>query len=223
MVIGGQQWITNPLLPFQPLETVEEFLGLLLVQFKFGANRARIASIKTVFGKLLFFHQPNVAVGFIRRPAKVVDTLYALEKRADALKPVGELYRNRVEINSPALFDVGALGDLQSIEQHLPADAPRAEGRGFPIVFFKANVMFLEVDADGPEALEVNILHVFRRRLEYHLKVRVFVETIGILAVASVGRPTARLDVSGTDRTPARHTQRFPPLQRLPAPVHLVG
>src|SRR5216684_7570830 len=126
MVIGCQQGVTNAVLPFHSLETIEQFLGLLFVQFEFGTNQSRVAAVKTVFGKLLLLHQADVAVSFVRGPAKIVDALHPLEKRADALEAVGELDGDGIEVNASALLEIGELGDLKAIEQDLPADAPGA-------------------------------------------------------------------------------------------------
>src|SRR6266436_6127294 len=196
MVVSGKQRITNALLPFQFFETIQEVLGLLLVQFKFRPNRGGIAASKTVFGKLLLFHQPDVAVRFIRGPAKVVDTLDALEECANTFEAIGKFHGDGIEVDAPALLEVGELGDLQTIQQNLPADAPRAESRGFPVVFFKTNVVLFEVDADGTQTLQIEILGINRRRFKDYLKLEMLVEAIGIFAVATVGGPTTGLHVS---------------------------
>jgi len=51
-------------------------------------------------------------------------------------------------------------------------------------------------------------LDVGGRRLKYHLKLRMFVESIGILAVASVGGPTARLHKSCAIWSRPKNTQK---------------
>src|SRR5258708_22022662 len=107
---------------------MEEFRGLVVVQFEFGSNRSRIAAIKAVFGKLLLLHQTDIAVSLVRGPAEIVDTLHALEKRANALEPVGKFNGNGVEVDAAALLEVSELGDLETVEQDLPSDAPRADG-----------------------------------------------------------------------------------------------
>jgi hypothetical protein len=53
-----------------------------------------------------------------------------------------------------------------------------------------------EMDADGPKALQINILDVDGRRFEDDLKLRVLVEAVGILAIAAVGGPTAGLHIA---------------------------
>ena len=56
--------------------------------------------------------------------------------------------------------------------------------------------MLAQVDADGFQAAQVQILNVVRRGLEDDLILKMFVEAVGIFAVASVGGPTRGLDVS---------------------------
>src|SRR5713226_7127039 len=162
VVVGRQQRITNAPLPFHPLESIQKFLSLLLVQLKFGADRRSVATIKTIFRKLLLFHQANIPVSLVRGPAQIVHVLDALKKRANALEAVSEFDGDGVEIDPPALLEVGELGNLQSVEQNLPADAPSAEGRRLPVVLLKPDIVFLEVDADGAQALEIDVLHIDR-------------------------------------------------------------
>src|SRR5712664_2384743 len=154
VVVRREERPANAVLPFRGLETVQEFLGLLFVEFEFGANGGGIAAIKAVLGELLLFHEANVAVGFVRGPAQIVNALDALEECADALEAGGEFYGDGVEVDPADLMEVG---DFEAVEQHLPPNAPGAERRGFPVVFFEANVMFLEMDSDSAQALEVEI------------------------------------------------------------------
>src|SRR6266700_6119758 len=197
MVVSCKQGIANAVLPCRSFEAIQEFLGLLLVQFEFRADGAGIAAIKTVFGELLLFQEANVAVGLVCRPAEIVNTLNALKESANALEAVGQFDRDGIEINPAALLEVGELGDLQSVEENLPADAPGAEGGRLPIVLFEANVVLLESDAECAEALEVDVLHLGRRRLENHLKLVVLVKAVGVFTIASVGGPRTRRKVSG--------------------------
>ena len=102
---------------------------------------------------MLLFGEADVAVGFVGGPAKIVDALDVLQEGADAFESVGEFDGDGIEVEAAALLEVGELRNLQSIEKYLPADAPGAERRRFPVVFLEANVVLLEFDADGGEAL----------------------------------------------------------------------
>src|SRR5947199_1169204 len=141
MIVGRKQRVAHAALPFRRLEAVEEFLGLFFMQLEFCANGYGITAIKAILGKLLFFHEPDGAVRLIRGPAQRVNTLDVLQEGANTLQAIRKLDRDGVEINAAALLKVGELGDLQAIEKDLPPDAPGAERRRLPIVFFKPNVM----------------------------------------------------------------------------------
>src|SRR6202521_4654248 len=56
--------------------------------------------------------------------------------------------------------------------------------------------MLLEIDAEGAQTLEGDVLHILRGGFEDHLKLSVLIEAIGILAVTTVGGPTAGLYVA---------------------------
>ena len=114
----------------------------------------------------------------------------------DAFEAVGQLGRDGVEVDAAALLEVGELGDFEAIEHDLPADAPCAEGRRLPVIFFELDVVLAQVDADGFERGEVKLLHVGRRRLEDDLVLHVLEEAVGVLAVAAVGGTARGLNVA---------------------------
>ena len=98
------------------------------------------------------------------------------------------------EIDAARLLKVGELGDLHAVEQHLPTDAPGAEGRRFPVVLLKADVVDGRVDPEYTEGFQVQLLHVVRGRLEDYLQLKVASQAKWILAVAGVRRTTRWLD-----------------------------
>ena len=67
--------------------------------------------------------------------------------------------------------------------------------------------MLLQVDADGAQTLQVDVLHIDRRRLQDHLKLRVLIQPVGILPVATVGGPTTGLNKSNPISLWAEHPQ----------------
>ena len=85
------------------------------MQLKLRTNRHRVAAIETVLRELLLFHQPNVAVGLVGRPANVVDALDTLQEGSDAFQSVGQFHGNGVEVNATTLLEVSELGDLKTI------------------------------------------------------------------------------------------------------------
>src|SRR5262249_28730910 len=153
-------------------------------------------AVKAVLGELLLFGESDVAVGLIVGPAQIIDTLDALQESAYAFEAVRQFHGDRIQVNAAALLEVGELCNFESVEKNLPADAPRTERWRFPVVLFKANVVLFQIQTDCSEALQINILDVGGRRLQDYLKLRMLVEAIGILPIATVGGPTARLYIS---------------------------
>ena len=223
MVVGWEKWISRSLLPFRAGKSIYQILSLLLVQVELSANGLRVAAVETVLGELLLLRQTNFPVGLVRGPAQVVHARGILEKRANALQSVCQLYRDRVEINPAALLEVGELRDFQPIQQDLPADAPRAKRRRLPVIFLKANIVLFQRNANGAEALQVKILHVGRGRLQDDLKLRVLIQPVGVLAVSPVGGPTAGLHVSHAIRSRTQHAQKCFRMHRAGANLHIIG
>ena len=62
-------------------------------------------------------------------------------------------------------------------------------------------------DAARLEALQIEVLHLVRRRLQDHLELMVLVEAIRVLAVAAVGRPARRLHVGDVPVRRPEHAQ----------------
>ena len=122
------------------------------------------------------------------RPLEVEHAVDALQHHRDPLEAVGQLRGNRRQLDAAGLLEVGELRDLHAVEQHLPADAPGAERRRLPVVFFEADVVLARVDAARLEALEIELLHIVGRRLEDHLKL-VVLERRGSGSRRSARRP----------------------------------
>src|SRR5579864_3375618 len=112
-----------------------------LAQIKHLARAPRIRPFETVRGKLLFLRQPYIAVTHIVGPSQLEHAVNVLQERSDPLQSVRELARNGVEIQSPGLLEICELRDLQSIKQHLPSHAPRAERWRFPVVLLETDVV----------------------------------------------------------------------------------
>ena len=128
---------------------LEAALCLALPVLEVTAQHVDIGDLETVDRGLAFVFEPHLAVGHAAAPLDVVDRVLALEEHRDALEAVGELGRDRRELDAAGLLEVGELGDLHAVEQHLPADAPGAEGRRLPVVLFEADVVHRRIDADG--------------------------------------------------------------------------
>ena len=119
-------------------------------------GRRHVDLSERVLRLLDFVAVPHVAVLHARRPLEVVDVVDVLQRHRESLDPVGQLDRDRRQVDAAGLLEVGELGDLLAVEQHLPADAPGAERRRLPVVFLEAHVVGAQVDAAGLETLQIS-------------------------------------------------------------------
>jgi len=151
--------------PLQQLQT------LRLIKIKVLPQRAHIRIIEPIRRVLLLLGQTNLPICHatpgirLNCPNNVVDRIHILQKPRDPLQPIRNLAADRVKIHPAALLKVSELRNLQPIEHHLPAHAPRAARRPLPVVFFKFQVVVLQVDAHGLERLEIQLLHVLGRNI----------------------------------------------------------
>ena len=113
-----------------------------------------------------------------------------------------------IEIDATALLEVSELRDLQAVEHHLPADAPRAQRRRFPVVFFELDVMLAQINTHRAQRFQIKLLHIFRRRLQDDLQLHVLVQAVGIFPIAPVGRPARRLHIRDFVRLRPQHAQK---------------
>ena len=142
-IVGLQN--REPLLraSFQGVVLGEKSRSFRLNQIELLACGYRIGMVEAVRRKLLLLGEAHLTVRHRIRPAHVEDVVYTLQIRGDAVEPVRQLNGDWIEINSPALLKICELRDLETVEQNLPADSPRAERGRLPVVFFKSNVVFL--------------------------------------------------------------------------------
>ena len=135
-------------------------LGILLVLaeqlfalgFVFGQKAPEaldVGHLEVVDGELQLVGQAHFGVLHARRPFDVIHAIDVLQERDNALQAVGDFGRNQVQIDAAALLEIGELRDLQPIQHHLPADAPRAQRGRFPVVFLELDVVLGKIDADG--------------------------------------------------------------------------
>ncbi len=158
-----------------------------------------------------------------RVPGFVPDGCGVVERDQDAVQPVGDLDRDRVERHAADLLEVGELRDLLPVQPDLPAQPPGGDGGLFPVVFHKADVVLARVDAEGLERFEVEFLRVTRVGLEDDLKLVVHLEAVGVLAVAPVIGADRRLDVRHVPRLGSEHAQEGGRVHRPCADLGVVG
>src|SRR5208283_3001745 len=110
-----------------------------------------------VNGKLQFVGEPDLSVFHTLGPLDVVDAFDTLQESDQSFQPVGDFGGNQIEIDAAALLKIRKLGDLQTVEHHLPADAPCSQCGSFPVIFLELNIVLRKIDADGFETPEILI------------------------------------------------------------------
>ena len=139
-------------------------------------------------------------------PADVAEIAHALQGHGDALQPVGDLDRYRVELNAAGLLEISELGDFLSVQPDFPTQAPGAQGGRFPVVFDEADVVLARVDPQRFQRFQVQFLRVARVGLEDHLELVMLLQAVGVFAVAAIVRRgrTARRNPRSRAQDPAR-------------------
>src|SRR3990170_4175138 len=156
--------------------------------------------------------QEDVAIGDLVLPLPAVEieiehAVDALHIHGKPLKPIGELACHGIAIEPADLLKIGELRHLHAVAPSLPAKPPGAKGRALPIVLDEANVVVQGVDADGDEAVEIELLDVGGRGLQGHLELIIVLEPVRVFAVAAVLGAAARLHIGGAPRLGPKRAQ----------------
>ena len=88
----------------------------------------------------------HIAVGHIAHPFDVVDIFHTLDIHGKAFEAVRDFNGDRFDIKAANLLEVGELRHFHPVEPDLPAHAPGTQGRRFPIVFNKTDIVFFGMD-----------------------------------------------------------------------------
>ena len=197
--------------------------ALRLVQVVHQLHPLHVSHVEGVFAVLDFGRLQHVAVAVPVIPPQVPHFLHILQEHGDALQPVGEFHGDGIEVQTARLLEVGELGDLQPIQPHLPAQAPCAQRRALPVVLHETHVVGLQINAHGPQALQVQLLRVAGVRFEDDLVLSVHLHAVGILGETAVVGPVGRLHVAHVPGLGAQHAQRGGRIGRARAQLLAVG
>ena len=121
------------------------------------------------------------------------------------------------------MLEVGELRHFHAVAPHFPAETPGTERRTLPVILDEANIVIVAVDADGEQALQIEVLDVGRRRLQDDLKLIIVLEPVRVLAIAAILGAARWLHVS---RAPGVRTQRSKSggrVERRRAHLHVIG
>ncbi len=166
------------------------FIHIKQLEQHLGVSHLEIVGRKFNFGLMM-----NIAVFNARRPFQIVDVIDSLQIHGDPLAAVGNLRRNRFQIDAAHLLKVGELGDLHTVQPDLPAEAPSTESRRLPVVLDKTDIVPRRANAEAFQGIEIEFLNVHRRRFHDHLKLVIVLQPIGIFTVTTVRGATRRLDI----------------------------
>ncbi len=196
-------------------------LGLIeVVHMHEGVDVGYVEGILAVFDLL---GEVDLPIGVPAVPVDVPDGADVLKEHNDALEAVGQLHGDRIEGKTAGLLEVGVLGDLEPVEPHLPAEAPGAESGTLPVILDEADVVLVTADAQGVEALQVDLLGVAGIGLQDDLKLGVHLHAVGVVAETAVVGAVGRLDVGDVPGLRAQDAEHGGRVHRPGADLLAVG
>ena len=171
----------------------------------------------------VFAHQVHIAVSAFTVPADILKVTHTLQGHGDAFQTVGDLNRNRVQLNAARLLEVGELGDLLPVQPDFPAQAPGAQGGAFPVILYKTNIVAARVNANRFQRAEVKLLRVAGIGLEDHLELGMLLQAVGIIAVTAVIRAYRRLNIGHVPGLRPQHPQHGGRVHGTRAHLGIIG
>src|SRR5438874_1855508 len=117
-----------------------------------------VGDLEVVLREFEFFLLAHGTVAKTAAPFDVIDGCLARDEHRQPFQSVRDLRADRREIDAAGLLKIRELRDLHAVEEDLPADAPCAEGRRLPVVFLEADVVAREIESDGAQRIEIEIL-----------------------------------------------------------------
>ena len=186
------------------IEQAVGFVGVRTEQLLVGGD---VRVVQVVAAHLVLGLPEDLVVADAGRVGDLLEVVDTLQRHDDAFDAIGDLDRNGIQHQPPGLLEVGELGDLETVEPDLPAQAPGAERRRGPVVLDESDVMRVHVDAERLEAGQVHLLGVARVRLEDHLELGVGLQPVRVLAVPRVVGSDTGLDVPDGPRLRAEDAQ----------------
>ena len=124
-------------------------------------------------------------------PAQFAVIIHVLDVHCQTLQTIGQFHRDGEAIHRANLLKIGKLADLHPVQPDFPAQTPGTEGRRFPVILDKANIVLTQLDPDRFETLEIEVLDVIGAGLDDDLELVIVLQTVRVLPVSAVlGTPT---------------------------------
>jgi len=187
-------------LPDQPL-------GLFFIILKVAFVNFGIRTLKIKLRKFPFVLQVDIPVGHVIVPPDIEKRILFLEEHRDTLKTVGDLARDDIEIDRPALLEISELGNLKAVKPDLPSQSPGTKCRGLPIIFHETDIMSQRIDPYRAKAVEIKLLNIFGRGLKDDLVLEVVLGPVRVLSITAVRGATGRLHISSSPRLRSKGPQ----------------
>ena len=178
------------------------FIFIEQVKEQFG-----ISNLEVVVGLFNFVGVEYVTIGYAIYPFNVVNVFNALDIHSQTFQTVGNFYSNRFYVKATNLLEVGELGNFHTVQPNFPTQAPSAQGGRFPVIFYKADVMFFLTNAKFSQALEIQVLDIFRRGFHDYLVLVMLEQTVRVVTITTVSRTTGRFNISDVPRFRTKYTQ----------------
>ena len=182
-----------------------------------------IANFIVVLAVLELLLAADFAVRDRVAPRQIPRGFDVVQTDQDAFKPIGDLDRHGIERHAAHLLEIRELRDLLPIQPDFPTQSPGRDGRLFPVVLHKADVVLARINADGFERVEIDLLRVPRVRFEDDLELIMQLKAIRVLAVTPIIGSHRRFDIRHVPRLGAEHAQKGGGIHRPCTDLGVVG
>lgn len=218
--VGGLEHL---LVRWQRQLRFHQLISCAFVGIERAEQEIHIRMLEVVGGLLHLVLVEHVTVAQAVGIDQVVHRFLALQVHGQALQAVRDFAGGRLAVNTSDLLEVGELGHFHAVEPDFPAQAPSAQRGVLPVVFHKADVVFLQIKAQRFERAQVQLQDVVGRGLQDHLELVVVLQAVGVLAIAAILGATAGLHVGGLPRLGADGAQEGGGVRRAGADFHVIG
>ena len=124
----------------------------------------RIGIFKIVVRIFDFVLMENIAVRHtVSVKIQIINVFNALNIHCQTFQTVRQFGANRGTFKTAHLLEIGKLRHFHTVAPNFPAQAPSTQCRTFPVVFDKADIVMIRIDAQSLQTVQIQLLHVFGR------------------------------------------------------------
>ena len=192
------------------------------IKLKHLTQRIHIGNVKIIAAVFKLFIEHQLGIAKAIQPVNRPGGFFVLQRQGDSLDAIGDLDADWIEAQAAGLLKIGELRNFLAVEPDFPAQSPGAQGRRFPVILDKADVMFAREDAQGFQRGQIEFLRVAGVGLQDDLILIVFLHSVRILAKAAIVGADAWLDVGGAPGLWAQDFEQSRRVARPGADLHIV-